>query len=87
MLRQVLKAFGEQNVLSTSLLAEKAGVQESLVLQMLGELVRLGYLEENADCSTSCTGCKQEVMCRPANVRPQRLWVLSSKGREFILDA
>lgn len=87
MLRQVLKAFGEDDVLSTSSLAVKAGVHEILLLQMLGELVRLGYLEENADYSTSCAGCDQAVSCKPSNAHPQRLWTLSPKGQRLLIES
>lgn len=82
MLRQVLKAFGEDNVLSTASLAEKAGVQEVILLQMLDELVRLGYLAENADCVTSCTDCGIAKACNSSN--GQRMWLLTTKGQRTI---
>ena len=87
MLRQLLKAFRDDSVLSISSLADKAGVQESILMQMLGELVRLGYLEENVNCATSCASCDQEAMCKPSDAHPQRLWTLSPKGKKFLIDA
>jgi hypothetical protein len=86
-LRQVLKAFGEVSVMSTSSLAEKTGVPESMVVPMLEELVRLGYLQENVECTLSCAGCDLHANCKPASPTPQRLWTLSPKGQKSIIDA
>jgi len=47
MLRQILKAFGENSVLSTAGLASQAGIPDSMLLHMLDGLVSMGYLAEN----------------------------------------
>jgi Mn-dependent DtxR family transcriptional regulator len=81
-LRQVLKAFDGQSVMSASSLAQEVGVQEPLLLQMLDQLVQIGYLEEGEDCGASCADCGQAVMCGASKV--QRFWVLTVKGRNFV---
>ena len=87
MLRQLLEAFSNQSILSTSALAVGAGVEETMLIQMLGELVRMGYLVENVECGASCAGCTQETLCKPTKAQPQRMWMLSAKGRNLIHQA
>jgi hypothetical protein len=87
MLRQMLNAFVEMKVLSTSSLAQKTGVPESMVIHLLEELVRLGYLQENVECTLSCAGCDLQSKCKSDNANPQRLWTLSPKGQKSIIDA
>jgi hypothetical protein len=81
-LRKILKAFGGQDILSASSLAQKVGVHESLLMQMLDELVRLGYLEENGNCISACDGCGHSTACGPN--KAQRLWLMTEKGQKLI---
>jgi hypothetical protein len=87
MLRDLLSEFEGQSALSTSSLAASVGVNESLLIQMLEELVRNEYLEENAQCSAACAACTQASHCKPTKVEPQRMWVLSAKGRKLLQQA
>ncbi len=82
MLREILRAFGADTILSIAALEQKFGVQEPLLIQMLGELVRLGYLEEDANCSAGCEVCGNKTACG-SNI-PQRMWYLTEKGHKFI---
>jgi hypothetical protein len=87
MLRKLLSEFDGQNALSTSSLAASMRVNEPLIIQMLEELVRNGFLEENAQCSAACAGCTQASHCKPMNEEPQRMWILSAKGRKLLQQA
>jgi len=84
MLRQILKAFGENSVLSTAGLASQAGIPDSMLLHMLDGLVSMGYLAENDSCESSCSHCQQATACQ--SLSTQRLWLLTTKGREAIKE-
>ncbi|MDF1514586.1 MAG: FeoC-like transcriptional regulator, partial [Anaerolineae bacterium] len=80
-LRDVLKAFREDSVLSAAALAQKMDIQEFLLLHLLDELVRMGYLEESSN-SASCNGCMYATSCGTScnTSSSQRLWWLTPKG-------
>ncbi len=82
MLREILIAFGGEKILAASSLAHRVGVQEPLLLQMLGDLVRMGYLMENTNCTSSCAGCGHAAACGLS--KAQHMWLLTAKGQKFI---
>lgn len=82
MLQQVLSLVAEGNVVTQKGLADILGVSEPLIQQMLTQLVRQGYLEEDALCSDGCAGCAARAAC--GTERHLRMWTLTQKGERAI---
>lgn len=73
MLEQLLKQLQEGGTYRVSSLARQLDVSEALVMQMLADLARLGYLRPvEADCQAQCSGCAEKAVCTP--LRSGRLW-------------
>ena len=60
-------------------LAQYLEISETVVAQMIDELVRMGYLEEAVMCVEKCGGCASQAAC--GSERHLRLWSLTDKGR------
>lgn len=66
---------------SLAALAQRLGVSEPLIEQMVEELTRLGYLVAfEGRCASSCTGCSRRAFCG-LNVSG-KVWLLTDKGRQ-----
>ena len=73
MLEQLLRQIQQGGTYSLSVLARQLDVSEALVMQMLADLARMGYLRPvEADCQAQCSGCADLAACAP--LRPGRLW-------------
>jgi len=79
MLRQLLNLVTEKGTVSDSELACELGISQALIKQMLGELVRQGYLQPlTQGDSTPCVRCPSHTACLFSN-RPQ-VFALTVKG-------
>ena len=79
MLEQLLAALAEGGVHGHTDLARKLGVGESLVQQMVEDLVRMGYLEPlRRACCEKCTECSSVDVC--VGGAQGRAWTLTRKG-------
>ena len=73
MLEQLLRQIQQGGTYSVSVLARQLDVSEALVMQMLADLARMGYLRRvEADCQAQCSGCAEGAACVPH--RAERLW-------------
>ena len=78
-LRKLLEWVAEGGVHSQAELAQRLGVSEELLAQMLEELARMGYLRPvGAGCQEHCDGCPLTVRCAVGG--PGRIWTLTEKG-------
>jgi hypothetical protein len=78
-LEQLLKTISEGGVHSYTELARSLGTSEELLDQMVGHLVRLGYLEPvGGVCSSTCEGCAMGGLCAVGG--QGHAWTLTSKG-------
>jgi hypothetical protein len=83
MLETLLRLLAERDTADTAELARVLGVNPSRIREMLGELVRLGYLREIAPgCADACEGCSLRPVCLLAG--QARVWVLTAKGERFL---
>ena len=81
MLTLLLQQLAQEGTLhSPEALAHTLGVTPELVVQMAEHLERQGYLSEVSQCTTGCTSCPAQALCKPEGSRP-RLWMLTAKGR------
>lgn len=80
----MLRMLGDGGIHSTAELARRLGVSEGLVVAMMDDLGRRGYLAAvNTSCETACAGCGTQATCAlpdaPSNA--PRLFALTAKGR------
>ncbi|MGC9346941.1 MAG: winged helix-turn-helix transcriptional regulator [Anaerolineae bacterium] len=78
MLQQILEIMASGDAMTQRELAQKLNVPEPLVAQMVGQLVRRGYLREGGECTISCDSCKLKAACGALS-SPQ-VWTLTEKG-------
>lgn len=73
MLEDLLEWVTREKVIRPAEFARKWGVSEALVLQMIDELARLGYLQPVETCKPEhCSGCSSISVCKKPGLK---LWV------------
>ncbi|HHJ40517.1 MAG: hypothetical protein AXA67_10420 [Methylothermaceae bacteria B42] len=78
MLKQLLVEVARVGQTDVPRLAKRLGVSESLLRQMLQQLVNMGYLRPlSTDCPPLCKECSIRQQCRI-------LWELTPKGRKIL---
>ncbi len=80
MLQEILVLMAEDSVARQDELAERLGVSDVLVSEMMAQLARQGYLTEAELCGAEggCDGCALAQGC--GTQRVLRLWTLTEKG-------
>ena len=64
MLEKLLLMLAEGRGLSTSMIAARLQVSQALVLSMVDDLERMGYLRKvQAACGEPCSGCSLHTAC------------------------
>ena len=86
MLKTVLQEIYAGRARSHAELAQRLGFSEGMLMQMIAELVRKGYLAPVAARTGGggCSGCGSAKRCpvaRPDRAPTSRQWVLTAKGR------
>jgi hypothetical protein len=87
MLRKVLQAMSTGDVHSHAGLARRLDISEGLLLQMMEDLARKGYLATlgtSLDCD-GCGGCSGRQTCngrRSGKASTIKGWTLTAKGRD-----
>jgi hypothetical protein len=80
MLEELLKAVAEGGVHSYEDLTRRLSISQPLLVAMLEDLARLGYLRPAGDCcEANCAGCPLGG-CSVAG--PGHLWSLTEKGAQ-----
>ena len=84
MLQQILALMAEAEVARQDELAERLGVTDALVSEMMAQLERQGYLTEAELCGADagCQGCALAQGCGAQRVL--RLWTLTEKGMRAV---
>lgn len=83
MLKYVLKEISTSRVLDKSDLAKKLDITEGLVLDLINQLDRMGYLVEDMGsltCESKCSSCKVSS----CNTIPLRTLCITKKGEELL---
>ncbi|MFA5448478.1 MAG: FeoC-like transcriptional regulator [Sphaerochaeta sp.] len=84
MLKEVLARIQSDGFLSKALLARELSVTEPMIEDAIGQLIRMGYMQEEesgADCITSCTGCAFATMCHKKLVT---MYQLTQRGKKLL---
>jgi len=82
MLEQLLKRITEGGLQSQTHLARELDVSEDLLLQMLLDLERMGYIRRLADsCESQCAHCDLAASCTGHDSVP--IWTLTDKKLPF----
>lgn len=84
MLRELLKEINTADYVAKAALAAKLGKPAVLVEGGFEELVRLGYLVEDAgaDCGDlPCGRCPYASMCQK---KPLKTWTITDKGKSLL---
>ncbi len=87
MLRELLKEINNADYVQKSTLAAKLDTAIPLVEGGFDELIRLGYLAENAgeDCmDLSCGRCPYASMCQK---EPLKTWTITEKGKSLLASS
>lgn len=85
MLLRLLSILSDANrVASTSEIARQLGTGEGLVMRMIEDATRLGYLSAlKGDCSASaCSACGTRNSCSLSS--GAGVWMLTEKGRRVL---
>ena len=81
MLRQLLHLVMEKGTVSDAELASELGISQALIKQILGELVRQGYLQPlTPGDSTPCERCPLHTACLFSNW--PRIFTLTTKEQD-----
>ena len=84
MLSNLINLLSRNETYLYAMIADKLGVGEGMVKQMLNELERFGYVEkiDFSCCSSQCINCTSH--CGSANFAGDRsaVWMLTEKGRK-----
>lgn len=84
MLQQLLRIMAAGDTLSLRQMAKQLDASEELLVTMIGELVRMGYLEPVHDqCSRCCQSCSQVRSCGVGTGRG--MWALNARGKKLAL--
>lgn len=84
MLKSVLREINDANMFSKSSIAKNLNITEGMVEEIISQLVRMGYLNEDLGsptCDTSCGKCPYSRMCHSS---PIKMLNLTDKGKKII---
>lgn len=85
MLLAILKAMTQGTIHSQAELARRLKVSEGLLVQMLEDLTRMGYLRQiGGGCDSRCAACPLAKTCAVGG--PTKVWALTEKGRRAVED-
>lgn len=83
MLKSVLVEINNSKVYSVPLIARNLNISESMIEDIVEQLVRMGYLAEDLgspSCETKCSGC----YVTSCNVVPIKMITITNKGKKLL---
>lgn len=83
MLKDVLKEIKNSRVLDTSLIAKHLNISEALVVELISQLERMGYVVEDMGsytCESKCSSCKVSN----CNTIPLKTLSITNKGEGLL---
>ena len=87
MLIKILKTLSKGGRYSNKLMATELGVGESLVKQMIDNLLRMGYIEKEKinSCGDGCGSCSSKEICSTNTHSIEiNIWKVTEKGKRAI---
>lgn len=83
LLKEVLKSMDESGTLVKSKMAKELNITESFLDELIGQLIRMKYLEEDLGsptCETKCGSCP----LASCNTTPVKMYRISQKGKDLL---
>jgi hypothetical protein len=83
LLKDVLREINNARVFSLSKIGASLNISEAMVDELVGQLVRMGYLIEDMGsptCETKCSGC----FVSSCNTIPLKMYSVSTKGKALL---
>lgn len=83
LLKDVLRYMDESSSLIRSKMARDLNITESFLEDLIDQLIRMKYLEEDLGsptCETKCSGCALSS----CNTTPVKMYKISQKGRDLL---
>lgn len=80
MLKDVLKEISKSNIFSKSTISKNLNISELMVEELVNQLIRMGYLEEDLGsptCESKCSGCH----ITSCNLIPIKMFSVTEKGK------
>jgi hypothetical protein len=87
MLIKILKSLAKGGRYSNKLMATELGADESLVEQMINNLIRMEYIEKEKinSCGDSCGACSSKGSCGSNTHSIEiNIWKVTEKGKKAI---
>ncbi len=84
MLKDVLYEISKMKIYSPSLIGKNLGLSEAIVEELIGQLIRMGYLTEDKEsptCDSKCGSCAYASVCNSFTVTT---FTISKKGQELL---
>lgn len=83
MLKDILKEISNASIFSVPNISKSLNISEDMVNELVGQLVRMGYLIEDMGsptCETKCSGC----FVSSCNTIPLKMYSVSTKGKSLL---
>lgn len=83
MLKDVLKEISKSNIFSKSTISKNLNISELMVEELVNQLIRMGYLEEDLGsptCESKCSGCH----ITSCNLIPIKMFSVTEKGKNLL---
>ena len=81
MLKDVLREINNSNGFSKSIIGKKLNISEGMVEDLINQLIRMNYLNEDKGsptCETTCGSCAYAKNC---NTTPVKIYKVTEKGK------
>lgn len=85
MLKKVLKEVYDSKLFSRSAIARDLNISESMVDELVSQLIRMGYISEDLGsptCQSKCSGCS----ISSCNTIPIKMLSVTDKGKNLLFS-
>lgn len=72
MLKNVLKEINDSTIYSIANISRQLNISEEMVEELVGQLIRMGYLVEDlgsTTCESTCSGCSFSSLCNKTKIK------------------
>ncbi|MFA5576769.1 MAG: FeoC-like transcriptional regulator [Tissierellaceae bacterium] len=84
MLKKVLYEISKSRLYSPSSIAKKLNISEALVEDIIGQLIRMGYVSQDdtsPTCDSKCSSCAYASVCNTVTIKTLSI---TPKGRALL---
>ncbi len=84
MLKDVLKEINDSPGFSKSSISKNLNTSKEVVEDLIGQLVRMGYIDEDMSSPTCSTACSSCAYARNCSTIPVKMYRVSEKGKKLL---